>query len=814
MYFRRFRFAFFLFSAALLLSSAAFGQLFTQQGGKLVGTGAINTPYGANQGLSVALSGDGNTALLGGPEDNGTGAVWVYTRNSSGTWTQQGNKLVGSGAVNTAPYGALQGSAVALSADGNTALVGGPNDNNMGAVWVFTRDGSGNWTQQGSKLVGTGYSAAPNAVGQGHSVALSADGNTALVGGPGDGFSSGTNYGTGAVWVFTRDGNGNWTQQGTKLVGSGAVGAAGEGVSVALSADGNTALVGGSDDNSFAGAVWVFTRDGNGNWSPQGSKMTGSGAAGGARQGFSVALSGDGNTALAGGPADNPGYPASGQGAAWFFTRDSNGNWSQQGSKLTGSGNAGAASQGYSVALSTDGQTALVAGPGDNNSAGAVWAFTRDSSGNWSQQGNKLAGSGAVGTNGADQGASVGLSRDGATALVGGPVDNNSQGAAWVFARAPSFSTGALRFVAVTPCRVADTRNANGPFGGPLLPGQTSRDFAIQASGCSIPSTAQAYALNVTVVPTAALRFLTVWPSGSSQPSVSTLNSFDGRIKANAAIVPAGANGAISVFATDDTHVILDITGYFVPASGSSDLSFYPLTPCRVADTRVGTGALGGPSMTTHQSRDFPIQSSSCNVPSTAQAYSLNFTVVPKGPLSFLTAWPTGQSQPNVSTLNAPTGTFVANAAIVPAGSNGAVSVYVTDNTDVVIDINGYFAAPGTGGLSLYNLTPCRVLDTRTVNGGQPLTGALAVTVPSSSCGVPAAAAYVFNVTVVPSGSLIYLSLWPAGVAAPVVSTLNAPDGAVTSNMAIVPADTNGALNVYTSNTSHAILDIFGYFAP
>jgi hypothetical protein len=274
------------------------------------------------------------------------------------------------------------------------------------------------------------------------------------------------------------------------------------------------------------------------------------------------------------------------------------------------------------------------------------------------------------------------------------------------------------------------------------------------------------------------------------------------------------AISSTSVFATDDTQVILDIFGYFVPAGTSSALAFYSLTPCRVADTRGSAGPLGGPSMTMHQVRDFPIQSSSCNVPANAQAYSLNFTVVPSGPLSFLTAWPSGQSQPNVSTLNDPTGTFVANAAIVPAGSNGNVSVYVTDNTDVVIDINGYFAPPGTGGLSLYNLTPCRVLDTRGVNGGQALTGQMSVPVPSSSCSVPTAAAYVFNTTVIPSGSLTYLSLWPGGETAPVVSTLNAPDGAVSSNMAIVPADASGSIDVYTSNTSQVILDIFGYFAP
>ena len=356
-----------LISATLLFSSQLALAQFSQQGSKLVGTAAVGL---AEQGWSVALSADGNTAIVGGLADNRiTGAAWVFTR-SGGVWTQQGSKLVGTGAVGAAG----QGSSVALSADGNTAIVGGPFDNShVGAAWVFTRSG-GVWTQQGNKLVGTG--AVGNAR-QGVSVALSADGNTAIVGGPGD------NTDTGAAWVFTRSG-GVWTQQGSKLVGTGAVGNAGQGFSVALSADGNTAIVGGPADNAGTGAAWVFTRSG-GVWTQQGNKLVGTGAVGTARQGHSVALSADGNTAIVGGPADN-----ANTGAAWVYTR-SGGVWTQQGSKLVGTGAVGSATQGASVALSADGNTAIVGGPVDNSDIGAAWVYTR-SGGVWTQQGNKLVG--------------------------------------------------------------------------------------------------------------------------------------------------------------------------------------------------------------------------------------------------------------------------------------------------------------------------------------------------------------------------------------------------------------------------------------
>jgi hypothetical protein len=211
--------------------------------------GAVG-PFGAGQGFSVSLSRDGNTAILGGPFDNAeAGAAWVFTR-SGGVWSQQGAKLVGMGAVGSYRYSAERGWSVSLSGDGNTAIVGGFMDNDFaGAAWVFTRSG-GVWSQQGAKLVGTG---AVGSAYQGSAVSLSGDGSTAIVGGFGDG------AGPGAAWVYTRS-SGVWSQQGAKLVGTGAVGSAYQGSSVALSADGIIAVVGGYGDNGFAGAAWVYTK--------------------------------------------------------------------------------------------------------------------------------------------------------------------------------------------------------------------------------------------------------------------------------------------------------------------------------------------------------------------------------------------------------------------------------------------------------------------------------------------------------------------------------------------------------------------------
>jgi hypothetical protein len=188
------------------------------------------------------------------------------------------------------------------------------------------------------------------------------------------------------------------------------------------------------------------------------------------------------------------------------------------------------------------------------------------------------------------------------------------------------------------------------------------------------------------------LGYLSTWPAGQAQPLVSTLNSWTGKVVANAAIVPAGANGSISVFVSNPTNVILDTNGYFGAEGSAGALSFYPVTPCRVADTRNAVGPFGGPEMAASSTRSFAIPAAGCGIPATAAAYSVNVTVVPDSVLSYLTTWPAGQAQPLVSTLNSFDGTVVANAALVPAGANGAISVFVTNPTHVILDINGYFA--------------------------------------------------------------------------------------------------------------------------
>ena len=303
-----------------------------QQGSKLLANG---TAGDAAVGFSVALSRHGQ-AIVGGPLDNhGVGAAWAYVL-AGGVWTQKGDKLVGTGAGGG--FGPSQGTAVAISADGKTAIVGGPRDDNdkydsVGAAWVYEFSDNA-WSQQGDKISGD----ATRGCGLGCAVALSLNGNIAIVGGTDE------NSNRGAVWVFERKFKNNgefliWDMV-CRLPCDLAEGAM-FGFSVAVNAGGTVAIVGGTGDNDDVGAAWIFEVT-NGTWK-QAAKLVGTHAVGQSQQGCSVALSGTGNTAIVGGWQDN-----SGVGAAWVYERNANdqGPWKQQGEKLIGNGAVGAATQG------------------------------------------------------------------------------------------------------------------------------------------------------------------------------------------------------------------------------------------------------------------------------------------------------------------------------------------------------------------------------------------------------------------------------------------------------------------------------------
>ncbi len=414
------------------------GRRLEQEGGQIP-EAMDEPPAGSRLGYSVAVSSNGATAIVGAPDyGHFTGAAWVFTRSSEGTWTEQ--------ATLTTPEEAEEGGtceegdedicafgrSVALSGDGNTALVGGPRQaHDRGAAWFFVRKPASGGGEAEWSLQTTLHTPEPDAEGRfGRGVALSADGRTAAIG------ATAIFDGHGAAWVYVRSGGEGeeqtWSEQGSSMTGGEQVGEAHFGVNMALSSDGSTLIVGGPADAGYRGAAWVFTRSASNSWSQVGGKLTGGEEVGDAHFGYSVALAQDGSTALVGGPFDDEDI-----GAAWgFVPAEGGGGWVQEGPKLTdGEGPVERASEGrlfgYSVALDGDGDLALVGAPRDGGGTGAAWLLESSGEGGWSSVQKLVSSEGSGGK--ARFGSSVGLRTDGGEAIVGAPSEHHEAGAAWVF---------------------------------------------------------------------------------------------------------------------------------------------------------------------------------------------------------------------------------------------------------------------------------------------------------------------------------------------------------------------------------------------
>jgi FG-GAP repeat len=371
-------------------------------------TPIVSSGYPADKfGTSLAVSQSGSTAVVGGfGDDGGRGAVWFFDHDAAG-WHQL-PKL-----TNTATVGAAWfGDSVALSADGRTAIVGAPFDNvNVGSAWVYTRTGAG-WQLQ-AKLTGSEPSSSVED-GFGIDVSLSADGNTALIG-------AYTYNGTrGAAFAFHRSGT-TWTRLGSILTGVGEKVNGFYGSSVSLSSDGSVALIGAPDDNQGVGAAWVYMLSGS-DWRQLGQKLLPRKPSGHPAFGCSVAVAGNGRTVVVGGCRDHGGI-----GAVWTFVRRADA-FVSDGAKLLATHERGAGAFGYSVALSSNGRLAVVGMPDEAGGRGSVRTFVRSAAGPWRP-------SRVVGPQAGSLGFSVALDGAGRLVLAGAPNAEKSAGVVWAYTR-------------------------------------------------------------------------------------------------------------------------------------------------------------------------------------------------------------------------------------------------------------------------------------------------------------------------------------------------------------------------------------------
>ena len=389
-------------------------------------------------GMSVRLSADGRTAIIGGygedvggNQDQGSARVFDWTGSA---WVQRGNAITPTDGMS----GDFFGESVSLSADGLTAIVGGSGDDlgtnqKQGSARVFVWSGSA-WAQRGGPLTATDGMADDRF---GVSVSLSADGLTAIVGGSSDDVGANQDQGSARVFDWT---GGAWVQRGAALTPTDGMANDWFGGAVSLSANGLTAIVGGAGDdvgaNQDQGSARVFDWTGSA-WVQRGAALTPTDGMTNDFFGLSLSLSADGLTAIVGGHGDDVGANQD-QGSARVFDWTGSA-WVQRGAALTPIDGMAGDWFGESVSLGADGLTAIIGGVRDTVGLNTVQGSARvfDWTGSaWVQRGAAL--TPADGGAGDWFGGSVSLSADGRTALVGHPSDdvgtNEGQGSARVFA--------------------------------------------------------------------------------------------------------------------------------------------------------------------------------------------------------------------------------------------------------------------------------------------------------------------------------------------------------------------------------------------
>ena len=389
-------------------------------------------------------------------------------------------------------------------------------------------------------------------------------------------------------------------------------------------------------------------------------------------------------------------------------------------------------------------------------------------------------------------------------------------------------------YVPVAPSRVLDTRTTDQTLGA----GQSLTLNVVTAA--SLPTTTTAVSLNVTVTDTTAASFLTVFPAGTTQPTVSNLDWTSGETVANAVMVAVPTSGTDVgelTFVNDvgSADVVVDLGGYFVPrlvtgpmtasasCTGCVPSMYVPDVPTRLADTRSGSGfQAAGETLAPGATLNLQVGGTFA-VLAEADAAVLNITVTDTTAAGFLSVWPSDQTRPTTSSLNWTAGETVANRVVVDLGTSGGISLYNSGgSTDVVVDADGFFipataaVIPMDASVFFPAATPDRPYDTRTPdNGGAPLGPGGTVDI---QLGEATWTALVINVTATDTTAASYFTVYPGFTTLPTASDVNWSAGETAANLTIAAlGSSNGSppfLDVYNDQGSaDLVIDFFGYFA-
>ena len=381
-------------------------------------------------------------------------------------------------------------------------------------------------------------------------------------------------------------------------------------------------------------------------------------------------------------------------------------------------------------------------------------------------------------------------------------------------------------YVPVAPARIVDTRGA-APFGatptGRLSGGDTVRVQVVGRDEATVPADATAVVLNVTAVDSADSGYVSVFPSGSARPEVSNLNMpAAGYTGANLVTVRLGDGGAIDVFTSATTDVLVDVAGYYAPTGGAVAAGrTLVVGPSRLYDSRsLGEAGRFRPGSARQLTLDA--------VPADASAAVLNVTVTDTTGSGFWSVVPPhapldSNGAPTTSSINVTrSAANVASQVIVPIAAAKQILLYSSGGGHVIVDLFGYVTGPSapvsTDGLFVALAAPTRLLDTRGANtplgaGHRLWPDWIAEVAVAGRGGIPTAgvAAVVGNLTSVDPHGGGWVAAFPAGTTYPGTSTLNTDvAGTVMPNHLIAQVSTRG-VSLLTSAGGHLLLDVAGY---
>jgi hypothetical protein len=414
-------------------------------------------------------------------------------------------------------------------------------------------------------------------------------------------------------------------------------------------------------------------------------------------------------------------------------------------------------------------------------------------------------------------------------------------------------------YMPLNPVRVCDTRSGNGLSGDAsqcngdtLGPGGTLT-FDV-AGEFGVPSTnVTAVVLNVTTVDSTSAGYFTLYPAGQSLSTTSDLNFSPGQTVPNLVEVGVGTDGAISLYSAARSDAVIDLQGYVTSTPQSGEGLYNALSsPARICDTRgSNASSLSGDDTqcntnTSQGSPDDVIGPSNPltitvtghgGVPSSGvSAVVLNVTVTNPHGAGYVTVFPAGQSQPTASNVNYVSGQTAANRTIVPVNGSGQATLYAAADTDLIVDVSGYYTATGgtTGSEFTPELAPVRICDTRGSNASD-LSNPYTQCNPEISAGSPddpvgpgasdtiqavglgfipsGANAVVTNLTAVSSSAFTYLAMYPQG-APPATSDLNPSGGGAMANLVVVTLTSAGSFDLFNAaGRTNVALDVEGWYS-